>query len=153
MAEVWFDALEGLARASLRDPAAGDFFDRSAGQMDQANKEEPVWPWLFRFDHQKLDLHRATGAIQAGEWLRAIPLLASLQPGSPKQAALVVAYQARAFAGVGDRQSAVRLALSAYDSARSTGSVRVQRAVGTLRTTLNDPELDDRFAASYGPDL
>jgi tetratricopeptide (TPR) repeat protein len=93
LAEVWFDGLEGLTRAATRDREAARFFDRAAARIDQANRDEPVWPWLFRFDAQKLDLHRATGAIQAGDWARALPLLTPLQAGNPKQAALVAAYR------------------------------------------------------------
>lgn len=151
-ARAWLHALEGVALGHLGDRAALGAL--GAAERYVVEDDEPVWPWVFQFDHPKLAASRAVAATRLGMPRLAASAFAEAAPvRSPKQAASVTVEQARALASGGELSEACRLAVSAYDTGCRYGSERIRQAVRDFRATLPaspvTAELDERLYASY----
>lgn len=151
-ARAWLHALEGVALAHLGDRAA--LAALAAAERYVVDDDEPVWPWVFRFDRPKIAANRAVAAARLGMPALAVAAFANAAPvRSPKQAAVLTVEHARALAAGGELTEACRLAVSAYDVGRRYGSERVQQAVRGFRAQLPmspcTGELDERLHATY----
>lgn len=153
---AWLAALEGVALGYLGDRAALRSLDLADRHADTARDDEPVWPWVFKFDTAKIATHRAHAAARLG-----IPNIAeqafarAAVSHSPKQAAVLAVEHARSLAAAGDTQRACRTALDAYTTGQTYGSERVRRAVEDFRTSFGPrlgnavEQLDQRLHATY----
>lgn len=153
-ARAWLHTLEGVALAHLGDRAGLRALDDA--QRYVTDDDDPVWPWVFRFDHPKIAANRAVAAARLGMPRLAASAFAAAAPvRSPKQAAVVSVEHARAVAADGDLVEACRLAVSAYDTGHRYGSERVRQAVRDLRAELPTgtatAELDERLHDTYRP--
>lgn len=151
-ARAWLHTLEGVALAHLGDRAALTALD--SAERFVVEDDEPVWPWVFQFDHPKLAASRAVAAARLGMPALALSAFAEAAPvRSPKQAAITIVEHARALAANGDLTEACQLAASAYDTGRRCGSERVRQAVRDLRAELPvgaaTNALDERLHATY----
>jgi hypothetical protein len=160
LATIWLDTLEAAALAEAGDLRALAKFDRVEARLDAAQRDEPVWPWIFRFDAPKLAGYRAIAAAKLGrlqtadEWFN----LAATVDHTPKQRALMDIERAGALAATGDLAHACKMAVTAYDTGKEAGSERVLHAVGQFRAALGTRagravvELDQRLHATYEED-
>jgi transcriptional regulator with XRE-family HTH domain len=160
LATIWLDTLEAAALAETRDLGALAKLDRVEARLDAAQRDEPIWPWIFRFDAPKLAGYRAVAAAKLGrlqtadEWFT----LAATVDHTPKQRALMDIERAGALAAGGDLVHACKMAVTAYDTGKQAGSERVLYAVGRFRTALGSRagravvELDQRLQATYEED-
>lgn len=160
ISHVWLDAIEAVALASYQDQRALVVLDSAERRLRKASNDEPVWPWLFRFDLPKLAGYRATAEAKLGRWQAAetsLSLAATAQR-SAKQRAVSDIEQARMLAARGRIERACTLAVSALDTGVAYGSERVVRAVADFRSGLGQvgnatAELDDRLHSVYRDDL
>lgn len=155
-ARAWLATLDAVALARLGDRAAWRMLDDAARHVDAADGREPVWPWVFAFDHDKLAQYRLVVAARLGgrAAARALPDRLPTVGRSPKQAAGAMLEHARATAAAGDVDEACRIAGHAHRLARQYGSERGRAAVlefrdGLTADTAAVRELDDQLLAAY----
>jgi hypothetical protein len=159
IAHVWLDAIEAVALAHYKDQRALIVLDNAERRLDKATSDEPVWPWLFRFDLPKLAGYRAAAESKLGRWRAAETslTLAGKAQRSPKQCAVNDIEQARSLAARCQIERACAVAVSALDTGIAYGSERVVRAVADFRSSLGQvgnatAELDDRLHSVYRDD-
>ncbi|HKT04918.1 MAG TPA: helix-turn-helix domain-containing protein, partial [Rugosimonospora sp.] len=160
IAHVWLDAIEAVARAHYKDQRALSVLDNAERRLVKASDDEPVWPWLFRFDAPKLAAFRATAEAKLGRWRAAETALkvAATASRSEKQRAAHDVERAHALAARQQVERAVTVAVAAFDTDVAFGSERVVRAVADFRSGLGNlggvtAELDDRLHGVYRDDL
>lgn len=159
IAHVWLDAIEAVALAHYKDRRALAVLDNAERRLSSANNDEPVWPWLFRFDRPKLAGYRAAAEARLGRWQAAETALslAAKAQRSTKHRAINDVEHARALAARRQIEQACSVAVSALDAGITYGSERVVRAVAELRSSLGHvgnaaAELDDRLHSVYRDD-
>ena len=160
IAHAWLDAIEAVALAHYKDRRALVVLDNAERRLAKTSNDEPVWPWLFRFDLAKLAGYRATAEARLGRWQAAetsLSLAATAQRSAKQRAANDIE-QARTLAARRQIERACALAASALDTGVSYGSERVVRAVADFRSSLGRvgsaaAELDDRLHRVYRDDL
>jgi transcriptional regulator with XRE-family HTH domain len=161
IAGIWMDAIESLALAEVRDRQALTKLDQAETRLGRATNDEPVWPWIFRFDERKLAGFRAQAASSLGRIKvaeRALHLAYDAHQ-APKPRAVMDALRASNLAKTGKVDEACRVATEAYDVGQMYDSERVLRAVATFRNTLGTragrttAELDERLYGTYREDL
>ncbi|HEU4421645.1 MAG TPA: hypothetical protein VFR67_03780 [Pilimelia sp.] len=160
IAHVWLDAIEAVALAHYKDRRALAVLDNAERRLGKASSDEPVWPWLFRFDLPKLAGYRAAAEARLGRWQAAetsLALAANAQR-SPKQRAVNDVERARALAARRQIERACAVAVSALDIGIAYGSERVVQAVTDFRSYLGRvgkaaAELDDRLHGVYRDEL
>jgi len=160
IAHVWLDAIEAVALAHYKDQRALAVLDSADRRLAKASNDEPVWPWLFRFDLPKLAGFRATAEAKLGRWkaAEASLALAAKARRSEKQRAVSDIEHARALAARREVERACAVAASALDTGVTYDSERVVRAVADFRSSLGQvgsaaAELDDRLHSVYRDDL
>ncbi len=160
IAHVWLDAIEAVALAHYKDQRALTMLDGAEHRLAKASSDEPVWPWLFRFDLPKLAGFRATAEAKLGRWEAAEASLtvAAKAQRSDKQQAVSDVERARALAARRHVERACAVAVSALDTGVTYGSERVVRAVADFRSSLGpvgraSAELDERLHSVYRDDL
>ncbi|MFF5293027.1 helix-turn-helix domain-containing protein [Paractinoplanes globisporus] len=162
IARIWLDSIEAVALAHYKDRRALDVFDDARERLGKASNDEPVWPWLFRFDAPKLAAFRATAEAKLGRWDEAAALhkVAATTNRSDKQQAVSDVERAYVLAAPPRKQveRACAVAVSAFDAGIAYGSERVVRAVADFRASLGQvgraaAELDDRLHSVYRDDL
>jgi transcriptional regulator with XRE-family HTH domain len=159
IAHVWLDAIEAVALAHYKDRRALAVLDSAERRLGSANNDEPVWPWLFRFDRPKLAGYRAAAEAKLGRWQAAdvsLSLAAKAQRSEKHQAVNDVEH-ARVLAAGHQIEAACTIAASALDTGIRYGSERVVRAVAELRSSLGrvgkaTADLDDRLHSVYRDD-
>jgi hypothetical protein len=160
IAGIWMDAIESLALAQIQDRNALTKLDQAEGRLSRATNDEPVWPWIFRFDERKLAGFRAQvagklGRIKIAE--NALQLTNDPQQ-APKPRAVMDIVRAGVLAQAGNVDEACRVAAKAFDVGQTYDSERVTRAVASFRNTLGTraghatAELDERLYATYRED-
>ncbi|GAB3806631.1 helix-turn-helix domain-containing protein [Micromonospora zhanjiangensis] len=157
IASIWMDAVESLALAQLRDRSALARLDHAEARLGRAAYDEPVWPWIFRFDERKIAAVRVQVAAKLGRADVAGRALRVVDPNqAPKPRAVTDVLRAEVLAQAGDVDEACRVAAQALDVGRAYDSERVIRAVATFRTTLGSrrstravAELDERLHSRY----
>jgi transcriptional regulator with XRE-family HTH domain len=160
IAQVWLDAIEAVALAHYQNRRSLAMLDNAERRLANAANDEPVWPWLFRFDQPKLAGFRALAEARLGRWAAAeaaLNLAATVQR-SPKQQAVNDIDLARALAARGQIDRACQIALTALDTGTAYGSERVIRAVTHFRSNLGPvgnaaANLDERLNRIYRDDL
>ena len=161
IAGIWMDAIESLALAQIKDRNAVTKLDHAEGRLCRALNDEPVWPWIFRFDERKLAGYRAQVAAKLGRVKAAEKALqiANDPQQAPKPRAVMEVLRAGILAQSGNIDDACKVAAEAFDVGQAFGSERVTRAVATFRTTLGVrsgravAELDERLYATYLEEL
>lgn len=157
IAEAWFDVLTAGALAEAGDETALALVDRAETTLSRTPGQEPVWPWVYRFDDVKLAAYRAVVAARLlrADIAEAAFAVAEQIPRAPKQAALASVRRARALAADDRVERACALAVAALDTATALGSYAGVHAVARFRREL-PPEagalasaLDDRLHAVY----
>lgn len=157
IARVWLDAIEAVALAEYRDTRALAMVASAEDKLAHSRDDEPVWPWLFRFDEPKLATYRATVETKLSR-LKAAQRsfeIAETAPRSPKQRAITDIERASVIAGLGDVEHACSVAISALRVGVDLGSERIVRAVADLRANWGScangavAELDDRLHVVY----
>jgi transcriptional regulator with XRE-family HTH domain len=161
IAGIWMDAIESLALAQIRDRNALAKLDQAELRLSRASNDEPVWPWIFRFDERKLAGFRAQvagrlGRVKVAE--RALQVAYDMQH-APKPRAVMDVLRAEVLAQSGQVDEACRVAAEAFDIGQMYDSERVIRAVASFRNALGTrgnratAELDERLYATYREDL
>lgn len=161
IAGIWMDAIESLALAQIKDRNALTKLDHAEGRLSRASNDEPVWPWIFRFDERKLAGFRAQvagklGRVKVAE--RALQIANDPQQ-APKPRAVMEVLRASILAQSGKVDEACKVATEAFDIGQTCGSERVIHAVATFRNKLGTQsgrtatELDDRLYATYREEL
>ena len=160
IAHVWLDAIEAVALAHYKDQRALAVLDGAQRHLAEASNDEPVWPWLFRFDLPKLAGFRATAEAELGRFkaAEASLSLAAKARRSAKQRAVGDIELARVLAAGREVERACAVAVAALDTGVRYGSERVVRAVADFRSSLGRvgsaaAELDDRLHRVYRDDL
>ncbi|GAA0920425.1 hypothetical protein [Virgisporangium aurantiacum] len=161
IAGIWIDAIESLALAQTRDRNALTKLDHAEARLARASNDEPVWPWIFRFDERKLAGFRAQVAAKLGRPKLAEKALqiAHDPQQAPKPRAVVDVMRAGVLASDGNLDEACKVAVEAFDVGRSYDSERVTRAVAEFRNTLGTQpgravaELDERLYGTYREEL
>lgn len=162
IAHIWLDSIEALALAHYKERRALTVLDNAQERLGKAYNDEPVWPWLFRFDAPKLASFRATAEAKLGRWEEAAASLrvAATTKRSEKQQAVSDVERAYVLAAPPCRQveRACAVAVSAFDAGVTYGSERVLRSVADFRASLGQvgsaaAELDDRLHSVYRDDL
>ena len=161
IAGIWMDAIESLALAQIKDRDAVTKLDHAEGRLSRALNDEPVWPWIFRFDERKLAGYRAQVAAKLGRVKVAEKALqiAHDQQQAPKPRAVMEVLRAGILAQSGNIDEACKVAAEAFDVGQTFDSERVIRAVATFRNTLGTrsgravAELDERLYATYLEEL
>jgi tetratricopeptide (TPR) repeat protein len=154
LAAVWLDAIEAVILAVCGDIRALLLLDRAERVLPALADQEPVWPWVFRFDHAKLAGYRAVAASRLGRSRDALSELAfaAQAVSSPKQRAVLDVERAKVLAQAGQLDEACAVAVRAFDSARHYSSKRVLREIADFRSSLGiqrgatTMDLDDRLA-------
>lgn len=157
IATVWLDAVEAVAVAESRDQRALTLLDQAEQRLGNNVNDEPIWPWIFRFDEHKLASYRALAPTRLGRPRVAEPAfaMAGTSPQAPKQQALMDIERARSHVRAGQIDEACRLAVTAFEVGHRYDSERVLRAVTIFRRRLGvrssraTAELDERMAAVY----
>jgi transcriptional regulator with XRE-family HTH domain len=159
IAQLWLDAIEAVALGHYRDRRALTILDDAERRLAKASNDEPVWPWLFRFDRPKLAGFRATVETKLGRWHAAESALslAAKAHRSEKQRAVSDIEHARALAARRQVDRACAVAVAALDTGVRYGSERVVRAAADFRSSLGHvgsaaAELDDRLHSVYRDD-
>lgn len=161
VASVWLDSIEAVALAERHDQRALGLLDVAEGRLDRVADDDPVWPWLFRFDRPKLAGYRAAVEAKLQRWRAAAGSFrtAAGATQSPKQHAVLQVEQARVLAARDQSERACALAVDAFDTGRAYGSERILRAVAAFRAALGGrggaavAELDDRLNTVYRDEL
>lgn len=158
---IWLDAIESLALAQVRDSSALRKLDQAEARLARGSNDEPVWPWIFRFDERKLAGFRAQVAGELGRVrLAAAALRVARDPQqAPKPRAVLDVLRASVLARSGDVDEACRIAAAAFDVGQTYHSERVMRAVTDFRHSLGARssraviELDERLYTTYREEL
>ena len=160
IAHVWLDAIEAVALAHYKDQRSLAVLDSAERRLSKTHNDEPVWPWLFRFDLPKLAGYRATTEAKLGRWgaAEASLRLAATAQRSAKQRAINDIEHARMLAARRQIERACELAVSAFDTGITYGSERVVRAVADFRSSLGHvgnavADLDSRLHSVYQDDV
>jgi hypothetical protein len=124
--------------AHYKDRRALALLDGAKRRLGKTSNDEPVWPWLFRFDLPKLAGYRATAEAKLGRWQAAETSLslAAKSQRSAKQQAVSDIEHARVLAARSQVERACAVAVSAFDAGVTYGSERVVRAVADFRSGL-----------------
>jgi hypothetical protein len=160
IASIWMDAIEAFAFSQVHDRDALIRLERAESRLARAQNDEPVWPWIFRFDDKKLSGFRAQVAAKLGDVdIAQRALQAAHDPQqAAKPRALADILRADLLAQSGDLDEACRVAIEAFDIGRRYDSERVTRAVAEFRTSLRPrvgirsqvtADLDERLYATY----
>ncbi|MBL6280174.1 helix-turn-helix transcriptional regulator [Micromonospora fiedleri] len=161
IAGIWMDAIESLALAQVKDGNALVKLDNAERRLSRAPTDEPVWPWIFRFDERKLAGFRAQVAGKLGQVRVADAALriASDPHQAPKPRAVMEVLRAGILAQTGKVDEACKIAADAFDIGQTYGSERVARAVAAFRNKLGPQsgraatELDERLYATYREEI
>ncbi|GAA3758384.1 helix-turn-helix transcriptional regulator [Plantactinospora mayteni] len=157
IAGIWMDAIESLALAQIKDRNALAKLDQAEARLNRASNDEPVWPWIFRFDERKLAGFRAQVAGKLGRVKTAEKALRiSYDPQqAPKPRAVMDVLRAGVLAQAGKVDEACKVAAEAFDIGQAYDSERVTRSVAAFRKTLGTQsgravsELDERLYSTY----
>jgi hypothetical protein len=157
VAHMWLDAVEARTLAERRDREAMALISRSETRLAAVAGDEPVWPWVFKFDQPKLAAYRAICATRLGRTAEARTALAEAAQAAqaPKQHAASQVEHARTLWTDGDQEASCALAGAALETAYALESERVHHMVRTLRNDMGDhagavtADLDARLAAIY----
>jgi hypothetical protein len=161
VAGIWLDAIESLALAEARDRNALTKLEHAEARLARTINDEPVWPWIFRFDERKLAGFRAQAANKLGRnRLAQKALQIAYDPHqAPKPRAVMETLRAAALARAGHIEEACRIATDALNVGQTYDSERVLRSVATFRNALGanagraTAELDERLYGTYREDL
>jgi transcriptional regulator with XRE-family HTH domain len=161
IATAWLDTLEAAALAESGNVRALDKLDRAEKHLDAVKRDDPVWPWIFRFDAPKLAGYRAVAAAKLGriQTADAAFKVAASAESAPKQRALLDVEHARALAAKGNFADACKIAVAAYTLGKQANSERVLHAVARFRSGLGSrggravDELDHWLSSRYEEDL
>jgi len=127
IAQIWLDSIEAVALAHYKDRRALNVLDNALTRLGKASNEEPVWPWLFRFDTPKLAGFRATAEAKLGRWDEAAAShrTAATTKRSDKQRAVSDVERAYILAAPPRKQveHACAVAVSAFDAGITYGQV------------------------------
>ncbi|MGH3646821.1 MAG: helix-turn-helix domain-containing protein [Micromonosporaceae bacterium] len=140
IATVWLDVMEAVALAEARDETAFDLLRSADRRLARAERSEAVWPWLFRFDAQKLATYQAQVSATLGRAVAATALFGTLEGATqaPKQRALTELAYAEALADQGDIERACVVAGRAVDTGHELTSDRILHAAVRFRSGLPD---------------
>jgi transcriptional regulator with XRE-family HTH domain len=160
IAGIWMDAIESLALAQINDRTALTNLDHAEARLARTVSDEPVWPWIFRFDERKLAGFRAQVAGKLGRMKVAEKALQTANDPyqAPKPRAVMDVLRAAVLARSGHVEEACTVAAAAFDVGQTYDSERVTRAVATFRNTLGTrsgqavAELDERLYRTYRED-
>lgn len=138
IALIWMDAIESLALAQVKDRNALAKLNHAEARLSRACNDDPVWPWIFRFDDRKLAGFRAQVAGMLGDIkLAEKALQIAYDPQqAPKARAIMNILHAEILAQSGEIEEACKLAVEAFDIGRAFDSERVTRAVANFRSEL-----------------
>jgi hypothetical protein len=104
IASVWMDSVEALAMAEALDRQS--LIRLQQARIGRAATDEPVWPWIFRFNHRTLATFRAQASVALGETRIAQSALHAPRDGThaPKSLAHLDVMQRRScrFSAIGD---------------------------------------------------
>jgi hypothetical protein len=68
VADSWISSLEAVAYATMgHDRETWTAIDRADAACDQIDGHQPPWPWVFSFDHAKIDVQRVICAARLGQ--------------------------------------------------------------------------------------
>jgi len=157
IALVWLDCIEALAMAEARNRQALAKLDQAEARLGRALTDEPVWPWIFRFDNRKLAGFRVQVATALGRNQIAHAALSDAYDvhQAPKPRASMEILRARNLAGSGRIEDACKAAIAAFDIGLAHDSERVLRAVARFRNDLGTKAggaasgLDERLFSIY----
>ncbi|MFY1675423.1 hypothetical protein ACN27G_36740, partial [Plantactinospora sp. WMMB334] len=157
IAGIWMDAIEAFALAQVKDRSALNRLDNAEARLSRAAADEPVWPWIFRFDERKLAGFRAQVAGSLGRvGVAENALRIAIDPyQAPKPRAVMDLLRADVLVQSGNVDEACRVATEAFDVGKTYGSERVTRAVATFRNKLGKrpgqavAALDERLYSTY----
>ncbi|MCM3922236.1 hypothetical protein ND748_11280 [Frankia sp. AiPs1] len=138
--EAWLYSTSAAAHASAQQA------DETWRYLDMAHEattrirvdDNPPWPWIMRFDDQKLAGYRLVAAVDLHNptvALRSAPLATKVQVHSAQHALNLLA-QADAHAMNRDYDQSAAIALTALDAASTKTSQRVIRAAWKTRQAL-----------------
>ncbi len=129
---AWMAAIEATAHASIGN-ADATLAALKRAESAVAQGHEPLWPWLFPFDHAKLAGYVGGCATRLGLPKTAIPALqealAGLGPARTKQRALILADLAANHRALGNTDQARALADQARSIGVEYGSEKIGRRV------------------------
>ena len=129
---AWLAAIEATAQASAGDADATLAACKRA-ETAVAAGHEPLWPWLFPFDHARLAGYVGACATRLRLPRTALPALAEaldgLGPARTKQRAMVLADMAANHRGLGDDDQARELAAEARAIGIERASAKVLQRV------------------------
>ncbi|MFV2009912.1 MULTISPECIES: helix-turn-helix domain-containing protein [unclassified Micromonospora] len=158
---VWMDAIESLALAEAGDKKSLHLLNHAEDRLAKARNDEPVWPWIFRFDHQKLASFRAQVASKLDQpslASRALSIAASGPAQSPKTKALSDVLRAQILAKSGRLDEACNIACEAFDAGKKYESEKILQSVSRFRESLGGRagkltlDLDERLYGRYQED-
>jgi len=135
--------------------------DQAEARLARGSNDEPVWPWIFRFDERKLAGFRAqvAGTLGRVRLAEAALRVAHDPRQAPKPRAVLDVLRAGVLARSGNVDEACRIAVEAFDVGQAYHSERVTRAVAAFRNSLGAQssrevvELDERLYATYREEL
>ncbi|WFE21583.1 helix-turn-helix transcriptional regulator [Solwaraspora sp. WMMD937] len=158
---IWIDAIESLALAEAGDKKAIFLLGQADDRLAKSRNDEPIWPWIFRFDHQKLASFRAQVASklnQPSAASQALSIAASGPAQSPKAKALSDVLQAEILAKSGHLDEACNIACQAFDAGKKYESEKILQSVARFRKNLGGQtgkltlSLDERLYSRYQED-
>ncbi|MGH3714104.1 MAG: helix-turn-helix domain-containing protein [Micromonosporaceae bacterium] len=160
VAAIWMNVMEATVLAELHDERAYELLRSAERRLALAERSEPVWPWLFRFDAQKLATYQAQVSAKLGRAVAATAVFGMLEgyPPAPKQRALTELDYAKALADQGDMERACQVAERAVDTGRELRSDRVLHAAVRFRSGLPDRHsepvvsFDQKLSAAFEVD-
>jgi DNA-binding XRE family transcriptional regulator len=140
MARAWILVMESLALGSSGEKEqAMRSFDKAHHLVSRADSgPPPVWPWVFAFDHGKVDAYRSLVLARNGHIDMSFD--AGALGKSPKQHAINTVAIAHGMAKNGAIEEASLLAAQALDVGQKLGSERIVRHVMTLNNRLPDSQ-------------
>jgi transcriptional regulator with XRE-family HTH domain len=161
IAVAWLSSLEGIAQADAKNErATWDALERADEAVRTLASDGPVpWPWVFKFDHEKVARHRLTCAVRLNRPQIALSaaedVTGFLRAGHAKQRGLLQLDVAEAHSQSGDLEEAIRVAIEAVDLGGRVRSGRiVDRARRFRRHFKGSPapsiirDFDDRLQAA-----
>ncbi|WP_233606011.1 hypothetical protein [Micromonospora sp. Llam0] len=155
------DAIESLALAEAGDKKALFLLGQADDRLAKARNDEPIWPWIFRFDHQKIASFRAQVASKLDQPRAASQALCTAANGpaqSPKAKALSDVLRAEILAKSGHLERACSIACQAFGAGKNYESEKVLQSVARFRKTLGGRagkltlNLDERLYGRYQED-
>jgi transcriptional regulator with XRE-family HTH domain len=156
-ARAWLACLEAVALGCLGDKAGLALLAEAERHAATAGADDPVWPWVFRFDAARVAGYRAIAASRLDLVSMASAAFAQADVArSPKQAALVTVEHAWSLAAAGHLDQACTQAAAALDVGIRLESERVRLAVREFRAGPASKAgrrltavLDDRLHDAY----